>query len=429
MRLPRRARAGSGVTPPGASGLPPASGRRLWPDERQAALLQAGLAPPPTCVEAWRRLAGELDVARLDPGAARLLPLVWRHLRRHGVEDARLDRLEPRYCAARAAGEALLGALGQVLEALHAAGVPTVVLKGGALLVSAYGDPGERPMSDVDILVPPELISPAARTLERRGWRPQSPLTAAVTQLGHSVSFVRAGHTPVDLHWHVFEECCRPGDDDELWRASVPVTLGGVRTRVPAPEDLLLHVCVHGEKWVHVPGIRWIADAVVLLRRGGVGWERLVTEAVRRRFVLRMRAQLGYLASVFAAPVPADALAALGRAPVSPLERFEQRWSIRDRRRPWVLVYWCNHVRSAPGLATATWTFPRYLQAAWRLESLRQVPAAAVARLLRQARAARGRRGSGGVGPGRRGGGRADEPVGDQREREQHPEAEVHRGG
>src|SRR5262249_40631137 len=105
--------------------------------------------------------------------------------------------------------------------------------------------------------------------------------------------------------------------------------------------------------------------------------------------VLRMRAQRAYLASVFAAPVSADALAALDRAPVSLLERFEERWGIRDRRRPWLLVNWCNHVRSAPGLATAMWTFPRYLQAVWHLDSLHQVPVEAVTRLLRKARAGR----------------------------------------
>jgi hypothetical protein len=122
----------------------------------------------------------------------------------------------------------------------------------------------------------------------------------------------------------------------------------------------------------------------VLIRGGQVRWERLVDQAVRRRFVLRLRAQLAYLRSAFDAPIPSEAVAMLAAAPVSRLERFEQRWSVRDRRRPWVLVYWCNHVRSAPGgLATTLLTFPRYLQATWRLTSLARVPGATVERLVR----------------------------------------------
>jgi hypothetical protein len=140
---------------------------------------------------------------------------------------------------------------------------------------------------------------------------------------------------------------------------------------------------VHGEKWVRVPGIRWVADAVTLVRLGRIRWARLVEEAARRRFVLRMRAQLGYLRSAFDAPVPGEALAALESAPVSRIERFEDRWSVRDRRRPWALVYWCNHRRSAPGgFASAALSFPRHLQAVWRLGSLAAVPGAGLRRLL-----------------------------------------------
>ena len=111
----------------------------------------------------------------------------------------------------------------------------------------------------------------------------------------------------------MFEECCRDGDDDALWAASLPVAIGGVPTRIPAPEDQLIHACVHGEKWVRVPGIRWIADAVALVRDGQVRWDRLVEQAVRRRFVLRLRVQLAYLAATFDAPDPAGGARRAGR--------------------------------------------------------------------------------------------------------------------
>lgn len=356
---------------------------RLWPDERQTLLLRAGLLPAPAALEAWQRIAPGLDVGTLDPGSARLLPLVWSNLRRHGID---VDPLAERYRSARKAGERLLDQLGELLPPLHDQGIPTILLKGAAIVVSAYPDVGMRPMSDIDVLVPIERVADAARTLQDRGWVPQSRLTAVGIRFTHSLLFKRPGHAPVDLHWHVFEECCRPADDDDLWAASVPITIGDAPTRIPAPEDQLLHVCVHGEKWVHVPGIRWIADAVSIIRQGRVRWERLVVEAVRRRFVRRMRAQLDYLRSALDAPVPPDAMIMLAAAPVSRIERFEQWWGVRDQRRPWLLVFWCNHVRSAPGgLATTVLTFPQYLQATWHLESVARVPSAAATRVLRHA--------------------------------------------
>ena len=357
---------------------------RLWPDARQTLLLGAGLLAAPAAIEAWQRIGPRLDVSTLDRGSTRLLPLVWRQLQRHGVD---VDHLAEHYRSTRAANERLLEQLGELLPPLHREGIPTILLKGPALVVSAYHDVGVRPMSDVDVLVPIERVADATRALQERGWIPQSPLTAVGMRLTHSLLFRHPQRVPVDLHWHVFEECCRPGDDDGLWAASVPVTIGTASTRVPAPEDQLLHVCVHGEKWVHVPGIRWIADAVTIIRHGQVHWERLVAEAVRRRFVLRMSAQLDYLRSVFDPPIPSEVMTMLAAAPVSRLECFEWRWGMRDQRRPWLLVFWCNHLRSAPGgLATTLLTFPRYLQATWHLESLAQVPGAAAGRVLREAR-------------------------------------------
>ena len=353
---------------------------RLWPDARQTLLLRAALCPGPAAIAAWGEIAPSLDLAALDRGAARLLPLVWSNLRRQGFG---VEALAPRYRAAREANDRLVAELPQVLEPLSAAGIRTMLLKGPALLVDGYADRGERPMADLDVLVPLDRVADAVRVLQTQGFTADAPLTPTVTRFTHSVSFRHARHVAVDLHWHVFEECCRPDDDEPFWAASVPATLGGASTRVPAAEDQLLHACVHGEKWVRVPGIRWIADAVTLIRRGRIRWDRLVAETARRRFVLRMRVQLEYLRTAFDAPIPADALAALAAASVSRIERLEHRWGVRDRRRPWAFVYWCNHRRSSPGgLARAAVTFPRHLQAIWHLDSLAAVPGAGLRRVL-----------------------------------------------
>ena len=363
---------------------------RLWPDRQQELLLQAALLPGAGAADAWARLGPGLALDGLDRGSERLLPLVWWNLRQHGVESPPIGRLETHYRATREKNAARLRQMRPLLEAFRGAGLPTLVLKGAALLGSAYADLGVRPMSDIDLLVPVEQIADASRTLEELGWAAEAPVTPSMTRMVHALPFTHPSSVPVDLHWHVFEECCRPGDDDDLWAASVPLAIEGVPTRILAPEDQLIHACVHGEKWVQVPGVRWVADAVVVIRGGQVRWERLVEQAVRRRFVLRLRAQLGYLRSTFDAPIPPEALAMLAAAPVARLERFEQRWGVRDRRRPWALVYWCNHLRSSPGgLATTVVTFPRYLQATWRLTSLARVPGATVERLLRSTSAPR----------------------------------------
>jgi hypothetical protein len=363
------------------------SPRRLWPDTRQTLLLRAALARRPDAADAWSRFVRHDPARPLDPGSERLLPLVWSNLTRQGVSDARLAALASRHRETRESNVALLREGEELLAAFGAARIPTIVLKGGALITSIYRDPGERPLSDLDVLVPLPRVPDACKLMGDLGFTAQSPITPVALQLTHAVQWRRPGRAPVDLHWHVFEECCRADDDDDLWETSVSMRVGSAESRVLSAEDQLIHVCVHGEKWVFVPGIRWIADAVTILRRCEVQWEQLIAHAVRRRFALRLCAQLAYLAGEFAAPVPPDALDALSSGPSSYLERFEQRFGVRDRRRPWALVYWCNHLRATPGgPVAAAFTFPRYLQAVWHLESLRQVPSAGMARLTRRGR-------------------------------------------
>jgi hypothetical protein len=79
------------------------------------------------------------------------------------------------------------------------------------------------------------------------------------------------------------------------------------------------------------------------------------------------------------ASVPAETLAELSRQPLSPLERLEHR--IRSRRHPMLgelPAYWCNYLRGRQGGRLRPLEFARYLQSAWDLPSLSDVPRRAV---------------------------------------------------
>ena len=363
-----------------------AGASRLFPDDRQHTLLRAALLPRPEALEAWRAASPWLDPARIDPGSRQLLPLVWANLAHQGVRDPALERLAGFYRDTRVRVEALLAAAGRLLAGLHAAGIPTLVLKGGALVVGYYRDTGVRPMSDLDVLVPTSAATAARGILQEQGWSPRFRWSAVGVRMTHAAVFDGAHGLPIDLHWHVFAECCRPDDDAALWERSIPIEIGGVATRALSPADQLMHVCVHGEKWVHVPGIRWVADGVVVMRAAAVDWERLVQEATRRQFVRRLGKQLAYLRHAVDAPVPADVLAALATTPASRLEQLEHALGVRERLPSnSLLAHWFTHARSAPaGAVGSLLTFPRYLQAIWHLEGVSAVPGAAVIRMRRR---------------------------------------------
>jgi Uncharacterised nucleotidyltransferase len=58
-----------------------------------------------------------------------------------------------------------------ILRALHRAGIPTMVLKGAALIASYYPRPGLRPMSDIDVAVHGRDVAAAVSCLESLGGR------------------------------------------------------------------------------------------------------------------------------------------------------------------------------------------------------------------------------------------------------------------
>ena len=134
------------------------------------------------------------------------------------------------------------------------------------------------------------------------------------------MEFADARAQRIDLHWHLLPDSCWPGADDEFWERASATALRGARVSVLDATDQLLHTCAHGVKWEHVPPLRWIADAAMILGDPSVAidWERLVRLADRLRLILPLRDALTHLESTLGLPVPRPVLAALQNATVSP---------------------------------------------------------------------------------------------------------------
>jgi hypothetical protein len=370
-----------------------------WPSRAQELMLRAALLPPREALAAWEALRPAFDPDRLEPGGRRLLPLLGAALARLGIDDPVVARLGAERRAVLERNHVLFAAARPLIETLRGAGIDTLVLKGGALARTRYADPGLRPMADVDVLVPTARAQEAIGVLAGAGWAPRVPITAGFVRMQHAANLRSrtAEGAKCDLHWHAYWECCHEGADDDLWAASVPLDWDGAATRMLAPADQLVHVCVNGSRRAGRPSITWVADALLILRAGDVDWPRVLAQARARRFVLRVRLMLRYLRRAFDAPVPREALDGLGAAPVSRLERLEH-WA--GNRRPGLLgelpAYWCNYrrfrERSAIGSPLG---FVRYLQQVWRVASLGDVARGAASRAGRRIRGAGGRASAG----------------------------------
>jgi hypothetical protein len=348
-------------------------------------VLRAALLDGDAALSAFREWVGGIDLAAdFDPATFGLLPLLYENLRRLGIRHPLMGRLKGAYRLAWYRNHKLFDDLRPSLASLAQAGIRTMLLEGAALVFHAYGNHALRPMLDLDVLVPAGQAPQAIDVLRGMGWRPDSPTSPEFFRYRHALCLVDAAQREIDLHWHCLFELSGPGDDDFLWATARPLDFNGSATLAPDPTGHLIITILHGLRWNPAPPIRWIPDAMVLLRHAGpeVAWGRLVEFGQDRRLSCRLHLGLSYLRERFDAPVPAPVLAALQGRGVSMLERIENTVVLRDRRplhaRPigslWIiLAEYCRYACHAGGWDFVN-GFVHYLRFRWKLRGRLEIP-------------------------------------------------------
>jgi len=372
-----------------------ASGSLPRPD--QVLLLRAALLDDEPARAAWREWRSAVDLDAVDAASFRVLPLAWHNLQGSGVDDPGLERCRGIYRHTWSKNQLVLHRTAPALEALRAAGIPLLVLKGAALAHLVYPTPGTRPMNDVDVLVPACRAAEARAILEGAGWRPTLELPASAVPFLHALGYSDGAGAEIDLHWRALWEA-RPGAEDPFWAHARPLRLAGIDMSTLSPTDHLFHVAVHGLRWSEVPPIHWVADAGRILHSAPVDWDRLVALARRARLSLQLGEALEVLRDAIGLPIPDGAVDRLRALPSTAGERLEM-WALGKppslTRGLW--LHWCNHRRKSPGagLGRRLRSFPVYLQAMWGIGNVWALPAEALGRAASRLRPGSGRSGSG----------------------------------
>jgi hypothetical protein len=338
---------------------------------------------------AWYSLRARLDLNHLSRSASRLLPLLCENLVRLGIDDPLLPQLRGVRRRTWLANQVLFNEVAPLIGKLESAGVPTLLLKGAALVGTLYNSPGLRPMGDLDLLVPVGMSERALEIAQSSQWACPYALTPHFLSMRHAVDLVSPNGQHCDLHWRLLQES---GEDweRELWAASVGVELRGIRSRALGPADQLLHLCAHAMRGGRVlsmlPGI---ADAVLLLETHSIDWDRLVAFTRRSGYLLQVLDALAFLRRSLGAAVPDAVLAALEATPVAGCDRLEYgaaSWPTSTPRT--AVVLWCDYLRLARyNRRSASLSFAEYLSANWGLASVGELPFEFTRRVGRRLRA------------------------------------------
>jgi hypothetical protein len=135
-----------------------------------------------------------------------------------------------------------------VVDALEAAGIPSVLLKGPALARTLYPDPALRQSVDIDVLVQPGDVIAAEAALEGLGYvSPMKEFHVSQHTYHHQVFEPPGNGMPVELHWSLdFELNLFPAGwiEEALGRRN-PIRANDLSGSTLSPIDHLLFLAFH----------------------------------------------------------------------------------------------------------------------------------------------------------------------------------------
>ncbi|MFO8081143.1 MAG: nucleotidyltransferase family protein, partial [Armatimonadota bacterium] len=260
---------------------------RPIPDDWLRTVVEAGQAEA-LAAAADRTMVAGLLWAVLTPPQRDLL-----------AEDV-AERLRDLYLGNALRWEVTRKLLCSAAASLGKAGIPMAPLKGAAVLLNAWEDPGQRAITDLDLLVPEETLETAQDLLSRGAAHVDQP-RAEHHHLG-AIIMPGAGGM-IELHGSASHAELWP-QRGEMLADGRPITVDGASFIMPDRVDLWLHTACHGIG--HAPNYwpRMAADLALL--HGSADWCGEQWEAVWRA------AQEGEASGTV---LVAAAIANLGRIP------------------------------------------------------------------------------------------------------------------
>lgn len=260
-----------------------------------------------------------------------LQPLLHWHLKSvcaAAVPEPHLQQLRVAFQRISALNIFLAHELQRLLSLFAENDIAAVPYKGPALALQLYGNVALRQFSDLDILVQPRDVKSARDLLVAEDYVPFPPLTdgqqAILLRTQCNLPFTRErNRLVVELHWTISApHFARPFETADFWSRVQDGNLDHFSIKLPAPEDLLLALCIHGSKhmWERLAWVCDIAGLVDLYPE--LDWKQVIAQARATGSERMLFLGLRLAADLLGAKVPDEVKNALASDPlVSQLSR------------------------------------------------------------------------------------------------------------
>jgi hypothetical protein len=360
-------------------------GRRgsFWQTPTQETLLRILLGDDDDRAAArWGQLR-PLDIDTAEAGSFCLLPPLHDRLSKIAADDPLLPRLAGTYRSTWYKNQLQLERLSGLVTLLRERAIEPLVVGGAPIAARWYPQLGLRPVPQLELIVSPDDAATAREVVREAAWRPagRSCAYGRFVNADGLILVVHSGAPPY------LAGPLRNTAFATLREAGRQTTIGGLPVSTLQVADELLWVCALGARTTIPPSIQWLFDAAQLLaspERPAVG----VVLARARTFHLvePLRETVAYLAGISETPDLLDFQRALRAEPVGRRDALAQHLAgaggknLEGAAR--TLALYLRTTADEP-LCRAVAELPRHLQEAWETETVVQVPAVALKKLVR----------------------------------------------
>ena len=227
-------------------------------DKQQLLLLNCSLKSREDTLANWNQWKSEysLETAK-EYQTKRMLPAVYSAIA--GIEEnidllRKLEELSKRVFAKN---QLILSELEAVIKKFNENKIPSIVLKGAALMLFDHHIAETRVMRDYDLLVPEDKIESALAILkDELGY-------VLYSKANHAYTLKNSQDLMIDLHHRLFDYS--PIDESDIWDRAIDVVINTTNVKVLDLTDQLFHVCLHARSLVNI-SLYWVHDAVAICR-------------------------------------------------------------------------------------------------------------------------------------------------------------------
>jgi len=354
-----------------------------WPTSEQYLLLQAGLSGTPKARAAWDNYCQLTDFQKIEHIATTFFPLVYQNFKHSYSTEFKSCKSVYRHTWSY--NHLQFFKLRKILTLLKEASIKPCLLKGAALIAYYYQDAGLRVMGDINILISREQVKTALLLLRKAGWRfktenlTEQEIDEWIDRT-HAFSLIDSEGVILDLHWALLSENgLDPIYAGYTYRTS-EISSSLLQTiTILSPEDQLIHTLFHGLKYSPQPFIRWIPDAVMILRKTPhFEWNYFLCQAKYLKIKWMIYTAVRYLHTHSFAEIPSAILATIDQYIPSKPELNHFRFITQKPLKLLSIfqMYWYCHARNFPSSnpLILLWNLPSFLKKARKISNWHKIP-------------------------------------------------------